>query len=241
MLQTLMPRIFRFSSRVAAQASRLAAYSDFVATCEREGVASVLDIGANRGQFATRTRSAGWTGPIYSFEPTRNLHDRLKRAAATDPNWIIAERLALGDSPGRLSLNIASNDGKSSSLLPAETSGTLYGSSFEFVGTEEVDVVTLDSWTSEAAPAAPFAIKIDVQGFELHVLRGAGETLKRTRVVMLEAPLVSSYRGAASFDALYRFMVEQGFRVADAHASTLDPKDGAPLELDVTFVSERDG
>ena len=80
MFQILRSWAFELSSRVAAQASRIAVYSDFAGSCRREQVASVFDIGANRGQFASRLRMAGWGGRIYSFEPIGEMHARLLEA-----------------------------------------------------------------------------------------------------------------------------------------------------------------
>jgi FkbM family methyltransferase len=237
MFNKILPSLFSLSSQIATAASRVAVYADFARSCRSKGVATVLDVGANRGQFASRLRMAGWPGPIHSFEPLSDLHSRLVAAAARDPNWKIAERVALGDASGRTTINVASNDGKSSSLLAADTSSSLYGTAFQFVQVEEIDVVTLDQWMVTAAPVAPYALKIDVQGFELHVLRGALNTLKQTRVVLLEAPLVTSYSGGASFADLYGFMSDHGFRISNAHASTIEPSTGNALELDIEFVA----
>ncbi|MFW5833584.1 MAG: FkbM family methyltransferase, partial [Pseudomonadota bacterium] len=51
------------------------------------GIDRVIDVGANRGQYARRLRAAGWAGPILSFEPHPRVHEALLRAAAGDPAW----------------------------------------------------------------------------------------------------------------------------------------------------------
>ena len=232
------PLFFRWAHSVATQASRVGTYHEFVRLCVRERVDTVLDVGANRGQFASRIRAAGWRGRTVSFEPVADLHRRLVAAAAGDPKWIIADRVALGAQPGRSALNIASNDGLSSSFLEAKDTGRLYGTSFEYTGREEVGVVTLDTWAASRQSDGIVALKLDVQGYELHVLQGAEEILKRARVVMLEAPLLQTYSGAASFAALHSFMAAAGFRLANAHASTIDPATGDALELDVLFLPD---
>lgn len=234
MLQHVTPGLFNMAGRVAKFASRVGIYADMARACDQSGAVTLLDIGANRGQFASRIRAAGWSGKIVSFEPIPDLHGRLLKRAATDPKWVIADRIALGDKPAKLTLNIASNDGRSSSLLGVKSDSKLYGSAFSYVSQEEVDVVTLDDWLSRQAHESPYAIKIDVQGFELMVLRGALSTLSQTRIAMLEAPLVETYEGGATFGSLMEFMGGQGFRLIDAQPSCFDDK-GTVVELDVIF------
>jgi FkbM family methyltransferase len=130
--------LFRCAHNVGLQASRVGTYYEFAQLCMREKVDTVFDVGANRGQFASRIRAAGWTGATVSFEPIADLNRRLVAAAARDPKWVIADPIALGAQQGRLALNIASNDGLSSSFLDVKEEGHLYKTSFEFTHREEV-------------------------------------------------------------------------------------------------------
>src|SRR5580704_2367040 len=60
----------------------------------------VLDIGANCGQFAQQCRANGYRGEIISFEPASSAHASLVLAAAADPLWTVADRVALGATNG---------------------------------------------------------------------------------------------------------------------------------------------
>ena len=77
----------------------------------------VLDVGANRGQFAVELRSIGYRGKIVSFEPLSAEYESLINKASVDPLWQVSPRCAIGDRDGSIKINIAANSG-SSSVLP---------------------------------------------------------------------------------------------------------------------------
>jgi hypothetical protein len=72
-----------------------------------------------------------------------------------------------------------------------------------------VPQVTLD--TELAAVERVGLLKLDVQGYELHVLRGATEVLRRTDAILVEVNYYEHYEGAASFDTVHRFLADAGF------------------------------
>src|SRR6266487_3917241 len=71
----------------------------------RYGISSAIDVGANKGQYATELREYGFTGPIVSFEPLAGAHTALAAAAADDPLWT-THQTALGDTVGQVQLNV---------------------------------------------------------------------------------------------------------------------------------------
>src|SRR5258708_32934913 len=81
------------------------------------GVNTVLDIGANTGQYAKNLRDAGFEGKIVSFEPLLEAHSQLCRAARNDPLWTIAERMAIGDRDGYGEIDVG-HSSVFSSFLP---------------------------------------------------------------------------------------------------------------------------
>jgi FkbM family methyltransferase len=149
---------------------RLAAY------LEGHGIRTVVDVGANSGQFGTTLREAGFRGRIISFEPLAGPFAALSEAAATDPLWE-AHRLALGDTPGRMQMNVASNSA-SSSFLEMEQSHVVAQPAAGYVEREEVEVARLDDVAPSLQLEGPTLLKLDVQGYHLTVLRGAAETLR---------------------------------------------------------------
>jgi hypothetical protein len=70
---------------------------------------TVLDIGANIGQYALWLWESGYKGRIISFEPLSEAYSHLLINSKKDPNWIIAPRMAFSNEEGEKFINIASN------------------------------------------------------------------------------------------------------------------------------------
>src|SRR5258708_21455934 len=99
--------------RYNPQKSHEAALARLLAARE---IDTVLDIGGNEGQYATMVRRAGFRGKIISFEPLAEAHSKLRQAAARDPPWTVAPRMALGDHEGTLLMHVAANSASRSTL-----------------------------------------------------------------------------------------------------------------------------
>lgn len=84
-------------------------------------------------------------------------------------------------------------------------------------------------------PSVDF-LKIDVQGYELEVLRGASDTLRTSEVVLMECNLIPIYEGAPLLAETIRFMDDHGFRVYDICSCIRRPRDRALWQSDLIFV-----
>lgn len=201
----------------------------------------VVDVGANGGQYAIQLRRrVGWSGRIVSFEPLSEAFERLQRSARGDARWEL-RRQALGDAAGAATLHVAANS-ESSSLLPMLPAHRDAAPHSAYVGGEPVEVVTLDAaMTGLLRGESRLWLKIDVQGYELHVLRGAAATLaQRVEVVELEMSLVPLYDGAPSMAGLQACLEAAGFRLAGLEPGFADPRSGELLQVDGLFVRDRD-
>ena len=160
----------------------------------------VLDVGADAGQFATDLRGAGFRGRIVSFEPLSEPFSLLEGKASLDPLWD-CRQYALGDSDGTIAVNVAGNDGQSSSVLPMLRSHRAVFPEANYVGTEEVPIYKLDSVAPEFLGQTDVAfLKIDVQGYEKLVLDGGRSTVSDSCVGMeLESPYYPCTKTACLF------------------------------------------
>lgn len=145
----------------------------------RNRVTTILDVGANVGQFGRSVFAAGWTGKLLSFEPLTAAHAQLAATATRHPSWTVAPRGALGAIDADADMNIAGNS-QSSSLLPMLERHAQAAPASSYIATEPVRVTTLDQAVAHLASDEVFLLKMDVQGFESEVFRGAIETLPCT-------------------------------------------------------------
>jgi hypothetical protein len=100
---------------------------------------------------------------------------------------------------------------------------------------------TLDSIASRYKAASPLFLKLDVQGYELEVLRGGQTTLELTECILMEVSLLPYNVGGPLFAEIVRFMDERGFCVYDVCHFHRRQSDEAAFQLDVIFVRNESG
>jgi FkbM family methyltransferase len=195
----------------------------------------VFDVGANTGQFAEKLRDAGFPGRIVSFEPSTGAYSTLIKRAQRDARWIIAPRMALGDHSGTISLNLAGNS-VSSSVLPMLPSHGKAAPESRYVGTETVDLRTLDGVNTEfATDSERVFLKLDVQGFESKVLQGAEQFLRRVSGIQIELSLVPLYDGERLFHPMLHDLEEHGYDLWSVVPGFVDPETSRLLQVDAIF------
>jgi len=171
----------------------------------------VIDVGANQGQFGLELRRGGYLGRIVSIEPLEAPFRRLSQSAAREEPWSVV-RSAVGQHAGTATMHVAANGGASSSFLAMLDAHAESAPDAQYVADEPVDVATLDDLVEpHLGDAASVFTKIDVQGFELHVLAGADATLARSTMVQIEMSLVPLYEAAPAYRQILDCMEELGF------------------------------
>lgn len=126
--------------------------------------------------------------------------------------------VGLGEAPSRMTLNVATNEPGSSSVraMSDEARASFAARGIQHtIAQEEIEIVRLDSLDTSDWPK-PWLLKVDVEGFELEVLRGAGELLSHVDMIIAELSVVSSYEGEGA--SLHKSLAEierLGFDLAD--------------------------
>jgi FkbM family methyltransferase len=199
------------------------------------GVDTVLDVGANTGQYAKNLRDAGFRDRVISFEPLSEAHSQLRNAARHDPLWTVAERMAISDENGQAEIHVSANS-VSSSLLPMLASHCDAEPGSAFVYSEPVTTAILDSvaWPF-IVDAKAFFIKIDVQGSEDKVLGGARLLLERAMGLQIELSLTPLYQGETLFEPMLQRLGQLDFELWTLAPGFVDKRTGRLLQVDGVF------
>lgn len=181
---------------------------------------TVIDVGANRGQFALVARRHFPSARILSFEPLPEAGAAYRRVFAGDPCARLTP-VALGATEGRAELHRSRHD-DSSSLLPI---GSLQRTTFpgtDEVAVEWVELRRLDTALHGEELLAPTLCKIDVQGTELEVWKGIGELVDAIDVVLVEVSFVPFYEGQPLFAEVDTALREAQFALQHLYGVDVD-------------------
>jgi FkbM family methyltransferase len=186
----------------------------------------VLDVGANKGQFARMIRRTGFDGRIISFEPVSQNFALLTEQMAGDSNWQ-GHQLALGASDGEAEINVTQKSVFSSFFQPNQYSLGRFGEESAIAHQETVQVRTLgglfDSLVKEIEQPRVF-LKMDTQGFDLDVLRGASSVLNRVCALQTELSMIPIYDGAPSYLEALAFLEASKYQFTGFYAVNRDQR-----------------
>lgn len=194
---------------------------------------TILDIGANTGQFAQLARELLPTTRILSFEPLRECFEQLvRRSTELAPFEAYPYALGAADTTQTMNRNEFS---PSSSLLPMDQ---LHKDELPFTAktvSEEIQIRRLDGLVAQLGLVDPLFIKIDVQGYTEPVLRGGEQVIKRAQAVVAEVSLQPLYRGETTFDEAYALLTAWGFVYRGNVDQWCSERDGRILQCDCLF------
>ena len=195
---------------------------------------SFIDVGANIGMITLlAARRVGAAGRVHAFEPNpvafRRLQDVLKINGIAH---VTAREVALGDRPGAMVLSV---------LLGHTGMGTL-----GTVGGADADKIT-DRYTVRVVPGdelipphlpGPAMVKLDVEGYECHALRGLHDTISRLRpAVVAEALPQNLVRADSSLGEMFELMRGHGYEPYDLDIAPA----GVRYRMSLRPAPEREG
>ena len=198
-------------------------------------IKTVIDVGANVGQYALFIADVLPQAKIHAFEPLPTALESL--ATNTAGKNVTVYPFALSDEHGKVTMNL--NDfGPSSSMLP---STELLNRDFpQARKTTPIEIETrlFHELLDVSILEREILVKIDVQGVEDKVIRGAPELMKAARVVVCEASFVEIYRGQTLFDDIYMLLREYGYRFYGHFDQQYDRVNGRPIYADAIFIRD---
>ncbi len=183
-------------------------------------VSTIFDVGAHYGVVTGKLRKKFPQATVYSFEPLPASFVQLSAAHSHD-RQVKCFPLALGEQVGVSQLHV-NRSSATSSLLPTvqDVSKWVPMNLIETVETAEVNVTTIDAFCELDRVRHIDILKIDAQGGDLAVLRGASEmlTARRVRLILVEVNVVKMYDGQAGFHEISSYLSGFGFRLFDLFA-----------------------
>ena len=193
----------------------------------------VIDVGANQGQWSSSIRKSGYKGKIISFEPTEAFA-QLENSASLDSSWEVRKK-ALGSEIGKKTIFLASNKAMSSSLL-VPTGMRERRPDIAFESGPSVEVSTLEA--EIGAAGEDFYLKIDTQGFEMDVLRGAENILDRCVAIEFESAITRLYESETLHHDIAQWLAERKFTPYQLVITDWD-SNLRTVALDAIFVREK--
>jgi len=180
---------------------------DLIDFIQDRKIDTVIDVGANVGQFGEGLRAEGFRGRIISFEPIAAVYQEMAKKAAADGNWQ-AHRCGLGSEPGTAQIHVSELT-VFSSILDMTSTANLHDSRTAVSRTEEIEIRTLDQVAADLT--GNILLKIDAQGYERQVIEGGRETIARVLGIQLELPVIRVYEGEWQFHEALKYMADIGF------------------------------
>lgn len=198
---------------------------------------TIFDIGAYKGGVSVRLSQLFPRSDIYAFEPVSSSFNALRSRTASLAN-IHCFNVALGEKDEGASINVNSF-GETSSLFASNKTNTFIDNLTSTISREAVSVISLDSFASVHQIKAIDLLKIDVQGYELHVLKGARTFLEsgNIRYIFCEAEFIEIYKGQPLIDGIISFLRNYGYIPVDI-VNLNYTQDGRLAWCDIIFCNE---
>jgi len=191
----------------------------------------VLDVGAHRGAWSQLAATVFPEARFTLIEPQQQMQPDLDAFCASQPGscWVQA---GAGAESGELELTVW-DDLAGSSFAVTEREADEWGKE-----RRRVPVITIDSLIGDDVENVPELAKLDVQGFELEVLRGAEKLFGSTELFILEVSFFRFADNVPPAHEVVQFMAERGYWVYGLCGFLRRPFDGALGQADIAFARE---
>jgi FkbM family methyltransferase len=199
---------------------------------------TVIDIGANEGQFGSKIRKLGFEGQICSFEPVKKVYETLEKRTTDDQKWI-AYNIALGSEAGQMPINVSESSDFSSILDPNEF-GSVRFRGIKVARTEMISVCRLDDFLKKTTDlkGKRILLKIDTQGYDFQVFEGAKGILDNVCAIVSELSLIPIYHGMKDYLEMLGVYQRSGFSVSGIYPVSRNKQTLSLIEVDCVLVNQ---
>lgn len=190
----------------------------------------VVDIGAYHGEWTHMVKDIYPEASVLMIEPQESKRTTLEKVRADFAPDVKLETTLLG-----------ATENETVEFVEMETGSSVFEELSNYYPRKTVEkrLTTLDTLLAEATDWSRIDfLKLDVQGYELEVLRGAPRSLPRSEFVLLEVSIVPRNVGCPTIDGVFEFMTSQGFRLLDFCGQWRRPNK-ALAQTDLLFINAR--
>ena len=193
-------------------------------------VKSFIDVGANKGQFSLLVNSLFPKKNILAFEPIRSEYLIYKKIFNNNRN-IRCFNVGLGNKTETKKLYLTKSKDSSSFFKPSKIQNNLFRNTNVF-STEIVNIKKLSSFLHRLKK--PIFLKIDVQGYELKVLKGAD--LNQIQYIYLEGSYVRLYENQPLIKDIVKYLSNRNFELIGEY--NLIKKNNKKIQADFLFIKQ---
>ena len=195
-----------------------------------ESLRTVIDCGANIGQFSRAIKNHFPEARIIAIEPQSDAANKFAMNFRNEAG-VVLKRIAVSDSSGQVNFFITNKNQQSSINKPILKNDKYFKGGR--VCEVRVQACRLDEVITHEDLIKPVMLKLDLQGHEKKALIGARNILDQVDYILAEVSLVKSYEGQSTFDEIYKIIIASGFELKGVMNSKLSG--GEIIELDVLF------
>jgi len=198
-------------------------------------IKTIIDIGANEGQYALFINQIFPYAKIHSFEPIRSAYKILvKNTKAIN---IETYNMALGEKTESRFMNVNEFTPSSSILELSEKHKSNFNFALETTK-EEIKIRRLDDVLIAKNLKQNILIKLDVQGYEHLTIEGGQNMVSACKVAIIEVSYSELYKGQTLFNDIYEQMKSLDFEFKGNFAQVNENNNGAPLYADAIFINK---
>lgn len=193
---------------------------------------TIVDIGANKGQFALACREWAPNARVISFEPLKTPA-KIFRALFSGDDKVSLNEVAIGPKIQRSVIHVSAHE-DSSSLLPIGPNQIALYPGTEEKAVVEIDIAPLPSYLIPEDIKSPAMLKLDVQGFEMEALKGCESIIKKFDVIYCECSFVELYSGQKLAYEVIEWLHQHQFNFAGIFNASYDHS-GQVIQADFLF------
>lgn len=209
-------------------------FRDFLRTLP---IRTIIDIGANKGATCAEWLTQYPAAQVHAVEALSRFQADLNAVAAISEGRMRVWQCAASDEAGVVTFLEHADHPSSSSLLKSSSESHKLMPFTKLELEHQVEAIPIDTLFAREGIDLPngLLMKLDVQGAEAKVLRGARQTLQKTVAVLIEVNLLPLYEGQASFEELSAILGDSGLKFSGM-LEQFHGNNGRPIYFDAVFL-----